>query len=105
MGHFPETDTTKTEISVISSRSSADLAAVVIPYCKFLRFRHFRNPCFCSHSLVALLYYFVPFSFLKGKPMNSINFSPSLSFLAVVTKEMFIPCALGDFSTSISGNT
>ena len=65
MGHFSKANTAETEIPVVCSCSSADLASVMKPYCKFLRFCHFCNPCFCSHITVALLLFSSPF--LEGE--------------------------------------
>lgn len=54
--HFSQADTAKTEIAVVTSGASADLASVVIPDGELLVLGHFCNPCFGSHKFSCSLF-------------------------------------------------
>ena len=92
-----EADTADTELTEISVRASADLAAVVLSGGELLSLLLLVNHSFLCHRLLP------PDYFAKGAPKSLSSSRASSSVFAVVTKQMSIPRIFSTLSYSISG--
>jgi len=92
-----EADTADTELTEISVRASADLAAVVLSGGELLSLLLLVNHSFLCHRLLP------PDYFAKGAPKSLSSSRASSSVFAVVTKQISIPRIFSTLSYSISG--